>query len=120
MQRAQVQYLVQEDPTCPKATEPMCHDHWSLFSRAHALQQQELRREACGPQRTPQLDKVLTATKTQHGQHANNFLIKYILEKAILRTSSLGAWYLKFSRWTATLKILDLCWLLVSDSMGYD
>ena len=49
MQGAQVRALVQEDPTCPGATKPVCHNYWSLRAtttdahvpRARALWQQK-------------------------------------------------------------------------------
>ena len=63
MQGAQVQALVQEDPTCCGAAEPVRHNYWSLRSRAHEPQLLRLRAtttEACVPTaHAPQQEKPL-------------------------------------------------------------
>ena len=40
MQGTQVRALVREDPTCRRATKPLCHNYWSP-PRARALQQEK-------------------------------------------------------------------------------
>ena len=59
MQGTQVQSLVRENPTCRRATKPVCHNYWSPSAtttethapRAHALQQEKPpQREAHAPQ----------------------------------------------------------------------
>ena len=55
MQWTWVQFLVQEDSTCPGATKPVHHNYWAHALRACAPQQQK------PPQRedlTPQLEKA--------------------------------------------------------------
>ena len=60
----QVQFLVQEDPTCRGTTKPTSHDYWSPHPRAHALQQEKPPQwEAWTPQlesspHLPQLEKA--------------------------------------------------------------
>ena len=50
-QGKQVQFLVQEDPTCRGATKPMHHNYWSPRPRAHASPQKEATAwEACALQ----------------------------------------------------------------------
>ena len=60
MQGTRVRALVQEDPTCHRATKPVCHNYWSphtttteaCMPRAGALQQEKpLQWEACALQR---------------------------------------------------------------------
>jgi len=34
-------FLIQEDPTCLGATKPPSYNYWTLFPRAHALQQEK-------------------------------------------------------------------------------
>ena len=70
-----VQSLVQEDPTCHKATKPMGHSCWAHVPRARALQQEKpLQQEAHTPQlesspRPPKLkESAHTTMKTQQSQ----------------------------------------------------
>ena len=80
LQGTQVQSLVQEDPTCRRATkpvrhncwactvEPACHNYWARVPRACAPQQEKpLQREA----RTPQLEKA--CVQQQRPNAAKNF-----------------------------------------------
>ena len=64
--------LVQEDPTCHKATKPMGHSCWAHVPRSWALHQEKpQQQEAHTPQlesgpHPQQLEKALTVMKTQH------------------------------------------------------
>ena len=67
-----VRPLVQEDPTCHKATKPMGHSCWAHVPRSWALHQEKpQQQEAHTPQlesgpHPQQLEKALTVMKTQH------------------------------------------------------
>ena len=70
-----VRSLVQEDPTCHKATKPMGLSCWAHVPRVWALQQEKpLQQEAHTPQlesspRPPKLkESTHTTMKTQHSQ----------------------------------------------------
>ena len=46
MQGTRVRALVQEDPTCRRATKPMSHNYWARAPRARAPQEKPPQREA--------------------------------------------------------------------------
>ena len=92
MQGTGVRALVQEDPTCRRATKPVCHNYWACALQpacrnswspraattgAHALQQEKpLQWEARALQGKPLLtatrESPCTATKTQCSQKLIN------------------------------------------------
>ena len=58
--------LVQEDPTCPKATEPVWHNYRACTPRAHALEKPPQGEACIPPQSSPhslQLDRAHTQPK---------------------------------------------------------
>ena len=84
MQETQVWSLVQEDPTCLRATKPECHNYWACALKPGNSNYWSLRApRACAQQqkkplkckvRTPQQREAHVATKTQHGQlNTQNF-----------------------------------------------
>ena len=71
MQGTQVWFLIQEDPTCRRATKPVHHNYWAHMPRAHVPQEEKPRRwEAWATQAesspsSSQLEEAHTAAKTQ-------------------------------------------------------
>ena len=69
---------IPEDPTCCRATRPMCHNCWGPCTQSCAAQlEKPLQWETCTPQLdrrpcSPQLEKEHTATNTTVGEEKNN------------------------------------------------
>ena len=94
MQETQVQFLIQEDPTCSGVTKPVHHSYWTCplefmnqnYWNPHTLEpvppQENLpQREVRAPQLQsssclPQKRKAHAATKTQHGPKIINYIKK--------------------------------------------
>ena len=77
MQRTLVRSLVQEEPTCHRATKPMRHSYRSLCSATREANGRETHAPPLesGP-RSLQLEK---AKKTQHSQNLKNKTLKNLL-----------------------------------------
>ena len=130
MQGTRVQALVQEDPTCRRATKPMhhnywactlepaSHNYWACAPRAHAPQQEKPPKwEARAPQRrvAPARHNKRKPAQSNKDQMQPNKWTKIILKNKIKTSNKqksttrwLHRWILSTIRWELTPNLLKL------------